>query len=96
MDENQGLRDELATLRNAVSQMHAELRDLRTVLLGTAGSSAAHESLADAKRIIGDGARAYVGGLSTSPHREGSKEESWWRFGWQIAKDAVKGSRGEW
>jgi hypothetical protein len=96
MDDEKGLRDELATLRTAVSQMHAELRDLRTVLIGGTGSSAAHESLTDAKRVIGDGARAYVGGLSTSPYREGSKEESWWRFGWQLAKDAIKGSRGEW
>jgi hypothetical protein len=96
MDDEKGLRDELATLRNEVSLMRAELRDLRTVLIGSGGTATAHDSGADAKRIIGDGARAYVGGLSTSPHREGSKEEAWWRFGWQLAKDAIKGGRGEW
>jgi hypothetical protein len=96
MDDEKGLRDELTVLRTEIGQMRSELRDLRTVLLGATGSATAHESLADAKRIIGDGARAYVTGLSTSPHREGSHEESWWRFGWQLAKDAVKGARGDW
>jgi hypothetical protein len=96
MSDETALRDQLAALTNEVRQMHALVQDLRTVLLGASGAAPAHDPALDAKRIIGDGARAYVTGLSTSPHREGSQEEGWWRFGWQLAKDAVKGARGDW
>jgi hypothetical protein len=96
MPDEPQLRDDLTGLKLEMQQLRAEVRDLRTVLLGASGSATSHDSDVDCKRIIQDGARAYLTGLTTSPHRENSKEEDWWRLGWQLSKDAVKSARREW
>jgi len=96
MSETPDWHDELVQVKNEVQLMSAAIADLRRVLLGATGSATTRDSDADFKRIVQDGARAYLTGLTTSPHRESSKEEEWWRFGWQLSKEAVKSARREW
>jgi len=76
--------------------MNSMITDLRTVLMGSAGTASVRDSEFDLKRILKDGARAFLTGLTTSPYHEGSKEEEWWRLGWQLSKEAVKSSKGAW
>ncbi len=95
MDDAQ-LQDQISQLRTELRQVAAAVTDLRTVLLGPTGSATARQSDLDLKRIVQEGARAFSGGLSTSPYRENSQEEAWWRFGWQIAKDSAKAVKGTW
>ncbi len=87
---------EIAELRNELRQLRTSVDELRASLGGKPRQAGELPAPADLQRLLQEGARAYVRGLTTSPHREGSPEETWWRCGWQIAKDAVKDSRGSW
>jgi hypothetical protein len=95
MDDTQA-QDQISQLRAELRQVAAAVGDMRAVLLGATGSATARQSELDVRRIVQEGARAFSGGLSTSPYRESSAEEGWWRFGWQLAKDAVKTVKGGW
>jgi hypothetical protein len=89
-------QQDLAEIRNELRQLRTSVDDLRAQLTGKPRAAGELPALPDLQRLLQEGAKAYIRGLTTSPHREGSPEEVWWRCGWQIAMDAVKNSRGSW
>lgn len=96
--EDADLVQRFSELRTEMRQIGQAVTDLRTVLLGSAGTGvgAGQRTDADIRRVLLEGAKAFSTGMSTSPYRENSDDEQWWRLGWQIAKDAVKANRGGW